>query len=72
MMTEPFRDPVDQLAAQGGTMGWSWWRGWIAWDPGAQPGPLNPRGPPPLSPLLPGAGPQTRQTCVTQKVTLLL
>ena len=32
MMTEPFRDP-DQLA-QGGTMGWSWWRGWIAWKPG--------------------------------------
>ena len=34
MMTEPFRDP-DQLA-EGGTMGWRWWRGWIAWDPGAQ------------------------------------
>ena len=34
MMTEPFRDP-DQLA-EGGTMGCSWWRGWIAWDPGAQ------------------------------------
>ena len=24
-------------------MGWSWWRGWIAWDPGAQ-GSFEPQG----------------------------
>ena len=42
MMTEPFRDP-DHLAEPGGTMGWSLWRGWIAWDPGAQ-GSFEPQG----------------------------
>ena len=52
----------------------NWWCGWIAWDPGVAlaQGSFEPQGAPPLSRLLPGADPQTRQTCVTQKVTLLL
>ena len=52
----------------------NWWRGWIAWDPGVAlaQGSFEPQGASPLSRLLPGADPQTRQTCVTQKVTLLL